>query len=177
MIEREGEGNVCSDNRFLWTLATLSSESLSLENESNVMETALRVCVCGPRSIVEFNANSILTFESMAIADSIKVIPIGNWLISLYLIFAVLQKKKKTQLQHIERTWDVFSSLLFSFSQYFSHPLPMQTIRRNGRTHIFSILNSSQCSTNDVRENKIVLGIKIFASAHNINGKYILRTA
>lgn len=60
------------------------------------METAGLVGVCGePRSIVEFNANnSILTFESMAIADSIKLIPIGNWLISLYLIFAELQKKK-----------------------------------------------------------------------------------
>lgn len=113
MIEREGEGNVCSDNRFLWTLATLSSESLSLENESNVMETALRVCVCGPRSIVEFNANSILTFESMAIADSIKVIPIGNWLISLYLIFAVLQKKKNHNCSTSNAHGTSF--LLFSF--------------------------------------------------------------
>lgn len=82
------------------------------------METAGLVGVCGePRSIVEFNANnSILTFESMAIADSIKLIPIGNWLISLYLIFAELQKKNiyiKQLLQHIERTWDVFTTSLF----------------------------------------------------------------
>lgn len=95
-------------------------------------------------------------------------------------IWYLLICRKRNVLQHIERTCDVFSLCFVSFLSlpFFATLLtPMQTIRRWMVEHTFSqFWNSSQCSANDVRENKIVLGIKIFASVvHNKIGKYICK--